>query len=105
MANRLAKMASERFTAVAQELVTARADLGVSSQERIIEKTITQNRMEKIGKELGEKDPAKAVEKVKEKIATERKSIAKKVEKSIKKIADSQESLNEIDDMIDSLLC
>ena len=100
-AQEIAKLLSGDFTEIAQALNLAKADLG--RDERAITAHITQQRMEKIGRKLGEQDPKKAVERVKEKIKTETKKAKDEVVKN--QASSKEQTLKELDDLIDSIIC
>ena len=102
LADMIAKKASLSLTESARELSAAKMDLYPKDKPKI-ELGITQKRLELLGAKLGETDPTKMVQKAKEKVKSDTKNVTDKIKKTQSEMTIN--NLEEIDNIIDSLLC
>jgi hypothetical protein len=100
LAQEVAKIQSIKMTEAAQTLAFGRVDIG--EQARIVQ-NITQQRLEKLGRSLGEKAPEKQVEVARKKVEIKAKNSAKDVVKNQKQAKDK--ALEQIDDLINDIIC
>ena len=102
LADEIAKKISLRLTEAARTMAAAKMDLHPAEKPQI-ESKITEERLKALGKKLGETDPNKMVEKAKEYTRSKTKKITKNVKTEQAKT--TTEQLQEVDDLINSLLC
>ena len=99
-AQEIARKVTKKFTEAAQVLNLAKTDLG---DEPTITRNITQARLQRIGEKAGNIDPNKALIEG-EKVVKERTNkVAKEVNKTQAEMTET--TLQEIDNLIDSLIC
>jgi hypothetical protein len=100
LAQEIAKKQSLKMTEAAQNLAFGRVDIG---EEARITSNITRKRLEKLGKQLGEKVPEKQVETARRQVETKAKNSAKEVVKNQKQA--KAEAIKQIDDLINDIIC
>jgi len=100
LAQEVAKIQSLKMTEAAQTLAFGRVDIG---EEAKIVSNITKKRLEKLGKQLGEKKPEEQVEVARKRVETKAKEKAKEVGKNQKQT--KEKALAEIDDLINDIIC
>ena len=99
-AQEIARKVTKKFTEAAQVLNLVKTDLG---DEPTITRNITQARLQRIGEKAGNIDPNKALIEG-EKVVKERTNkVAKEVNKTQAEMTET--TLQEIDNLIDSLIC
>jgi hypothetical protein len=101
VAQEVAKLQSLKMTEAAQTMAFGRLDIG--EEARVI-KNVTQGRLERIGKQLGESKPEKQVEAAKESIKKQAKKAAEDVRSKMKP-KNAVEELKKIDDLINDIIC
>ena len=101
-AQEIMKMTSLGFTDIAQALNLAKADLGQKNEMQVTQ-DITNARLERIGEKLGEVKPEEAKKVVKRKVKAKTQEATKEVVKNQAKM--SEETLSDLDNLIDKLLC
>ena len=100
LAQEVAKIQSLKMTEAAQTLAFGRVDIG---EEAKIVSNITKKRLEKLGKQLGEKKPEEQVEVARKRVETKAKEKAKEVGKNQKQT--KEKALAQIDDLINDIIC
>ncbi len=101
IAREVAKVQSLELTKAGQTLVYGKLDAGDYSK---VVKNVTQGRLEKLGRQLGEIRPEKQVEVAKSSVQRQTRKAADRV-RAKQKPKNTKEDLKKIDDLINSIIC